>query len=159
MSQWFGRRVCNSVNVLRVAIIASALILPACSKSPSAPSEPNFLGQWQGSITNDAVGAGTLRLAVSQEVASPQGPLLAGTFTVMYPTPGFDASGAMSAGPVTTDSQFGLFLDRALVPCPGEPGGTALRAVLATVTLSNGHITGRYVSAGCAGGAIDIHKQ
>jgi hypothetical protein len=124
-----------------------------------SPAPATFVGDWDGTITSDAIGAGTLRLSVTSEIGADPNRLIAGSFSTTFAAAGFDVRGDFTGGPVSETRQMGLLFDRVRVPCPSEAGGGADRAMLATVTVAGRRLTGRYVVAGCPGGAIDITKR
>lgn len=161
MWRWLGRRASNCqsrvLQLALVVIVASA----SCSKSsdPMGPTSNTLIGDWEGTIASDAIGAGTLRLSVTSEIGTPPSRLISGTFSTAFATPGFDVRGDFSGGPGTEPQQLGLFFDRVHAPCPGQPGGSAERALLAVMTLSGSRMAGRYVVADCPGGSIDITRR
>lgn len=131
-----------------------------CSKAPTNPSGNSLVGRWVGTINSQAIGAGAATVVLDSQVGPASAPLLAGTWSFVFSDPAFSTSGPISAGFNASGTVLGLFFDRGVVPCPGEPGGTAQKAIAASMTVTGGsRMRGDYVIGGCPGGTLELEKQ
>ena len=125
-------------------------VFPACGQDATTPSNVDpFVGEWRGSIADDALGAGTLTLSL---VTNPIG-LVTGTWssTVAGVTLSGSAVAILTPGPTAlTAPTLGL----TCLPGLGTLGST--------VVVSGARITGTYNALTCGGltkGTIDLTRQ
>jgi hypothetical protein len=78
---------------------------------------------------------------------------------VAFPKSTFDAAGTVSGGLNADRTLLGLFFSRATVPCPGEPGDVAQKAIAAIVAVAGSHMRGDYIVGGCPGGTLDLVRK
>ena len=156
-----SRNECPTGRLALPWALAGVLAAAGCSKSPASPDPAahTYLGDWQGTVVSEAIGTGTIRLTVAREIAGGSAVQISGTFSMTFVAPGFDVSGTFSGSEGRTQDVLGIFFDRSTVPCPGEPGGRADRAIAATLNVDAGRIIGTYIAAGCPGGTIDATKK
>src|ERR1700730_16605150 len=76
-----------------VLVVLSLAATLACGSSPSSssPPTPSLTGTWVGTQTDSVVGTGNLQATLSQS-----GSTLSGTYTLSFPNPIFNSSGALS---------------------------------------------------------------
>lgn len=153
---------------IRRSIAASVLCLPlvACGSGAGAPTMPSpppdrssYIGTWSGTITDEALGEGTLTLVIEMQFETPSGPLLGGNSTRTFPDARFNGTVHVT-GIGLGSGELGLLFGPLIVPCAGEPGGTAERTLSAVLTVSGTTMQGTYGAPACsAGGTMRLMRK
>lgn len=88
-------------------------------------------------------------------------PKAVGTYEMRFPDSTFDASGGVlvTFGVAAFNTLFVTF-DRALIPCPREPGGTRLEVRVGVLTLAGNRASGTYLTSGvCPFGTMTLTRR
>jgi hypothetical protein len=151
----------NARSVALAAVVTAAASSSNCGgpTTPDPGSPKSWPGSWSGSINSQAIGAGSARLVIRQQIGTVAAPLFNGSWSISFADAQFNAAGTLSGNLDASGSTLGIFFSRASVPCPGEPGNAAERAIAATFTMNDDRLRGNYIVGGCPGGTLDLTRQ
>lgn len=148
-----------SRTTLVAALTLLTLTLPACAGSPSAPETTStLLGTWSGSLTGEGMGDGSIMLTFTRQTGVDPLFRVAGDWSVANADSRFNGAGTFSGGSVAAGA-IALELATMVVACPGQPGGTAARSALATLTIDGRRMSGRFVVPDCPGGEMVLSRR
>lgn len=141
------------------ALVFCAALAAACGSGaggPTAPSAPSATGPrsgvWQGTLTDDTGGAGTLRLTLAERTVEASSSVVSGTWSTVYQDPARNGSGTVLG--TITGSVGSLLLSSSATSTCGGPFPTAIGSYTAPrLTISDVSIEGPYSLALCTGTA------
>lgn len=144
--------------LMRTLMLVCAIGVAACSKSPIAPEPPprSLLGTWTGNVRGDLTGTGSATLVLAIQIETPNGTLVSGTWSFVFPNPIFGGTGTTS-GLLNADT-LNLLFSRPTAPCPGEPGDVAQRTATASLVVTGNRMHGDFGVLGCPRGVVDLQR-
>lgn len=121
---------------------------------------PSLIGTWSGTIYTPGTADGVVLVTITDQSTEVL-PTARGTYDMRFPDPTFNATGGVlvSFDAANFNTLFVTF-DRALIPCPREPGGTRLEVRVGVLTLVGNRATGTYLTSGaCPFGTMTLARQ
>lgn len=121
---------------------------------------PSLIGTWSGTISTPGTADGVLLVTITDQ-STDVFPTARGTYDMRFPDPTFNANGGVlvSFDAANFTTLFVTF-DRALIPCPREPGGTRLEVRVGVLTLVGNRATGTYLTSGaCPFGTMTLTRR